>query len=117
MAKYIDREALVSIFNAKADMAIGTPKEVFHAAAKMVELLPAADVAEVIHGRWLTSSDGIKPMKCNKCGAHALFAFTVNAFGDQELFRVPTNYCPECGAKMDDERREEQEDGGEQDQR
>ena len=48
MPKYIDREALVSIFNAKADMAIGTPKEVFHKAAKMVELLPAADVVEVV---------------------------------------------------------------------
>lgn len=51
MADYINREALVDTLTAKADMALGTPKEVFHAAAKMVNLLPAADVVEVVRCR------------------------------------------------------------------
>jgi hypothetical protein len=103
MAKYIDREALVSIFNAKADMAIGTPKEVFHAAAKMVELLPAADVVEVRRGEWSRSDEFDEQYgylyKCSCCG---------------RLCWV-NNYCSYCGAKMDGERRKK--DGREQDQR
>lgn len=46
MAEYVEREALKGIFNAKADMAAGTPKEVFYAAVKMIETLPAADVVD-----------------------------------------------------------------------
>jgi hypothetical protein len=48
MAEYIEREALVRILNAKAEMACGTPKDVFYSVSRMVELLPAADVAEVV---------------------------------------------------------------------
>lgn len=42
--EYIERGALISILYAKSDMAMGTPKAVFASVAKMVELLPAADV-------------------------------------------------------------------------
>lgn len=45
---YIKREAVIDILNAKADMALGTPKQVFLSVAKMVELLPTADVVEVV---------------------------------------------------------------------
>lgn len=46
--EYIDRKALQEMLNAKAEMAQGTPKQVFYAVAKMVELLPAADVVPVV---------------------------------------------------------------------
>ena len=42
--EYIERGALVDILNSKSDMAIGTPKAVFANAAKIAELMPAADV-------------------------------------------------------------------------
>lgn len=48
MPKYIDAEKLKDIFEAKGDMATGTPKQVFYNAAKIVDTLPAADVVEVI---------------------------------------------------------------------
>ena len=48
MDEYIDRQAAISILNAKSDMALGTPKQCFAAAAAMLEKLPAADVAEVV---------------------------------------------------------------------
>lgn len=44
MSRYIDADALIRVLNAKADMAMGTPKEVFFSVAKMVDYLPAADV-------------------------------------------------------------------------
>ena len=46
--EYIEREAAISILNAKSDMAVGTPKQCFAAAAAMLEKLPAADVVEVV---------------------------------------------------------------------
>ena len=45
MARFIDADALIRILNAKADMAMGTAKVVFFSVAKMVDYLPAADVA------------------------------------------------------------------------
>lgn len=45
MARYIDADALIRVLDVKADMAMGTPKEVFLSVAKMVDCLPPADVA------------------------------------------------------------------------
>lgn len=42
MDEYIKKQTLIDIFNAKADMALGTPKEVFFSVVKMIEALPAA---------------------------------------------------------------------------
>ncbi len=104
--EYIKKETVISVFNAKADMTIGAPKAFFCSMAKMVELLPAADVAEVKHGKWDKTpldKDIFQTIRCSECGNQALFAFNVNAFGDQELFRFPSEFCPSCGAKMDEE--------------
>lgn len=51
MSGYIDKDALISILNAKAALAMGTPKDVFITVARMVNLLPAADVVEVVYCR------------------------------------------------------------------
>ena len=48
MPEYIEREKFKNILEAKAEMAIGTPKEVFYNAVKMLELIPTADVVEVV---------------------------------------------------------------------
>ena len=44
MPRYIDADALIRVLDAKADMAMGTPKEVFLSVAKMIDYLPTADV-------------------------------------------------------------------------
>lgn len=48
MSRYIDKQMLIIALNAKSDMALGTPKAVFAHVSKMVELLPTADVVEVL---------------------------------------------------------------------
>ena len=51
--------------------------------------IPAADVAEVRHGRWIASRDEF--CTCSIC------KYPVYVGWDQ------TNYCPHCGALMDKE--------------
>ena len=46
--RLIDKDGLISIMNAKADMAWGTPKEVFTSVAGMVNLLPDVDAVPVV---------------------------------------------------------------------
>lgn len=53
MTEYIDKAAAVRILEAKSDMAVCTDAQpYFMVAAKMIGLLPSADVAPVIHARW-----------------------------------------------------------------
>lgn len=54
---------------------------------------PAADVAPVVHGRWIGSS-GIFQGKCSVCGY-----MTYDKSADWARNYWP--HCPNCGAKMD----------------
>lgn len=56
--------------------------------------IPAADVQEVKHGRWLQLSDDDQyegSYLCSECRTEEIFF-------DESSF---SNYCPNCGAKMD----------------
>lgn len=54
--------------------------------SQYIEIIPAADVAEVKRGKWDRNPIAIV---CSECG---------KAFGLVEMF---AHYCPSCGAKMD----------------
>ena len=59
--------------------------------------IPAADVAEVRHGRWTIAEDdyyGLNIVKCSVC--HEEWCFEE---GD-DVFDLNYHYCPNCGAKM-----------------
>ena len=58
----------------------------------MIEDMPTADVAPVRHGRWEEASDG-DGIVCPFCRTD----FCTIIY-DTEYF----NYCPNCGAKMDE---------------
>ena len=62
--------------------------------------IPAADVAEVRHGRWTIAEDdyyGLNIVKCSVC--HEEWCFEE---GD-DVFDLNYHYCPNCGCKMDKE--------------
>lgn len=67
------------------------------AEGKEVNPVCPADVAPVVHGRWMHSryedcSEQFKRVKCSQCDQEAYaMAFYV----------VDGHYCPNCGAKMD----------------
>ena len=56
--------------------------------------MPAADVAEVVHGRWI---DGAEYFTCGNHNAEcSICRCYVSWDGCDEDF----NYCPNCGARM-----------------
>lgn len=58
--------------------------------------LPAADVAPVMYGHWISVGDGYK---CSVCGC-----LDSNCEDWYHFHNVLNqNYCPNCGAKMDGE--------------
>ena len=58
--------------------------------ARDISELPAADVAEVVHGEWETNSDRPDSLICSVCKC-----------GFDMWKHDPHNYCPNCGARMD----------------
>lgn len=56
---------------------------------------PAADVAPVVHGRWILQENdiGFKMYECNNCKEDEYWK-TRCCFGDEP-------FCPNCGARMD----------------
>lgn len=59
-------------------------------ALELINDFPAAEVAEVRHGRWI--STGVISCKCSDCGKLQLKSHADDS-----------NYCPNCGARMDKE--------------
>jgi hypothetical protein len=63
-------------------------------AETLAEQAPAIDAAPVRHGRWIKWSTYMPVYGCSVCGERNLFRDGNNVF---------SNYCPNCGAKMDAE--------------
>ena len=88
MAEYIEREAL---FRSIADdVAPFNVAMVF----RHIHNAPAADVAPVVHGRWILERDpNGKPycFHCSVCDSDYHYIGIMAA----------SDYCPNCGAKMD----------------
>lgn len=120
MAEYIDKAALVEIFCAKAETGRASGYGAcFDAAAKMVELLPAADVVPVRYGRWILEANKERTnyrwnviAECSECCDEkeeiwAGFFHNVPDFLARDVALESAksvklrNYCPNCGAKMD----------------
>lgn len=64
-------------------------------AHKIVASIQAADVVEVRHGRWMTTDAYPHHLYCSVCYK----TYAKNAKWVNEL-DLPTNYCPNCGARM-----------------
>ena len=91
MKTYIEREA--TLWHKRVMIGSDWSGE-YSAEAVLVEdinKLPAADVAEVVHGRWIykgASVDGKRVYECSAC--------------HNDIYATGP-YCKECGCKMDKE--------------
>ena len=88
MAEYIERDAVIDLITRRYENPEICTQE--------INGIPAADVAPVVHGRWVHSryedcSEQFELVKCSKCN-HEAYAMAFYVRGG--------NYCPACGAKM-----------------
>lgn len=93
MAEYIDKNATVGILEAMSRSAdCECIKKRLEKAAKRVSAIPAADVAPVVHGRWMyeKTEGGFHIWRCSRCGR-----------GMNDNPEGIDLYCYHCGAKMD----------------
>ena len=93
MAEYIEREKTVELLRSLGNREYRKENGTIQEAIKMIsypEYTPAADVAPVVHGRWISflGGDHIMPERYYRC----------SSCGREESRRQP--YC-NCGAKMD----------------
>lgn len=76
--------------------AIGDTVE--YEATEIIDEQPTVDAVEVVHGRWEPRKDVLGFVRCSAC-------HNCNIYDDWPDGKK-WNYCPNCGAKMDGERRE-----------
>lgn len=113
MAEYTEKEALIAHIKnlptwwADAGGVYGRsmkyPEGMFDCedVISSVENAPAADVAPVVHGRWIKDNDSFQTDDdyycfyfnhiCSECGEIV-----------KDRYKLP-NYCPDCGCRMDGE--------------
>lgn len=107
MAEYIDREALFAEFDRLGLGEHSIVEKVFSIGVRtIIAGMPAADVAPVVHGRWIPSEsdfddddtlfDGEEccDWQCSACREDICYE-------DPMPMKLLPNYCPNCGAKMD----------------
>ena len=106
MAEYIERESVMKAFadyvwNSNHSDLVPAPQ--WNHAVEIVRDTPAADVVKVRHGKWILKDKSAldrKPKRgeeifCDQCGEIAL------GYPFWECDLKPSNFCPNCGAKMD----------------
>lgn len=94
MSDYISREAAIECVRAYRVDAKSKTYEMYNdgidTAISALSFIPAADVREVVRGRW---TENVPPRdkrpRCSVCG---------------ELNPWKSNYCPSCGSKMEEEK-------------
>ena len=100
MAEYIERE---KAYEAVLFATCGSGYQ--YEATYAIDLIPDADVAPVVHGRWVYNPNGMDwnlgAWQCSVCKCN-----NNNLPGNDKynpyIFQG-SNYCPNCGAKMDGE--------------
>lgn len=85
MAEYIERDFVLDVVKRTSGDYAAAFCEIAHH--------KAADVAPVVHGKWIYGED--IDIQCSVCGADALTE------GDYR--QIKSRYCPNCGAKMSGE--------------
>lgn len=89
MAEYIERDAIKAAVRKRL-----TNSLIIGWLIRIINEIPAADVAPVVRGEWVDKEDYYIEvgMTCSVCG--------VRIFHSEDM--IIFNYCPNCGAHMKD---------------
>ena len=102
MSRYIDVDKLSEMIEARAEMLV-EGKEAFYYIANWLNKLSPADVVEIRQGKWkIEEYKNHLNVVCSNCNKE----FYVYKQGQYSIDR--SNYCPNCGAKMNGERKDKE---------
>ena len=96
MATYIPKETALKVvekYGTTSGFALGRPTGLAICIASEIAEIPAADVAAVVHGRWIYKGEYAV---CTECGGRS-----GTQYDGVEPIPLMTQFCPNCGAKMD----------------
>ena len=94
MAEYIEREAAISASD------ILNFDEHYGTSISAIRRIPTADVAPVVHGKW-DSIPNTYMCVSGKDGSYHGCATSCSVCHEINPNAYKTNYCPNCGARMD----------------
>lgn len=119
MADYIDRDAALREIERREALMVGDKRVSVDAMKSFIKNRPATDVAPVVHGRWILEAHDERvnyrwdvTAECSECcdeQKEIWAGFFPNvpspiardaALVSAESVKL-SNYCPNCGAKMD----------------
>ena len=108
MAEYIEREAVPSCNECIHNGVCGLQEHCFDIELQLKEFgcddfKPTADVVEVRHGEWVLEHETYGQMMCSVCGKECPTERKPDPYEECRMtnFYIKSNYCPNCGAKMD----------------
>lgn len=100
MAEYIERGALDKALTIAAANGKDKDRRTWAKAICVLHDAPAADVAPIVHGRWIIGTDNDDfDVKCSKCEWTDIFE--VAGIATVERIAKAMHYCQNCGARMD----------------
>ena len=94
MAEYINREAAIRALLNDAPEQVSYSRE---DAADCIRYMDAADVAPVVHGRWIYIGK-YGEYECSVC--HGIDTDCSDYYSSHVV--TEQDYCPNCGARMDE---------------
>ena len=101
MAEYIEREALLREIERREALMVGDKLVSVDAMKSFIKNRQAADVAPVRHGYWISltecANEGVYCSICKKKVWKSDYAWC----SKKSRNKLQSNYCPNCGAKMD----------------
>ena len=100
MAEYIDRTALGIGYADPKAFINPAHADGWNTAIQIINEAPAADVAPVVHGHWYMRGGRAC---CSNCNVKSLWGSDWDGCKnhEREFVSAKSNYCPNCGAKMD----------------
>lgn len=97
MARYIDADRLLVFLEKNFGNTGGA-----NTLKQLIDIQPTADVAEIKHGKNVTEMNPVDEFVCSECG---IIIQNVSRYDPEEdvYMEYECKYCPECGAKIDEE--------------
>lgn len=118
MPEYIEREKVHRLVRSLTQYAWTNPdKSKYRVTVDIddvqfgIDKIPAADVAEVRRGKWIKTQEplgwcDVDCAECSVCHESWIKSWIIDEDSSIDDYECMWHYCPHCGAKMSDERKD-----------